>query len=383
MAVAGASFPTELHPEAFEATIERHGQYVRWYSSLPCSCIDNMTRVNPRCTECKGRGFLYYPIKERRRLETVFSYGCNSITVSGNIKEIFRVQRATGEEINYTSFTSSTIKLASALSSGQYCVVDYMENLEASFEGAAVWKGFGVVQASLPAEVVSEGVFVGLITEVTQLYNVTKDKPIQVLSFWEDKLLIADTPDSTDILQITCKYIKPIKFLIVSVKGREERGHVGRSRALRDERIAAFQDFDATLTFPGYVRVGSGDLLTLLKAEQQTTAVGAYTANTYQLPFFHVRSVVRIQDKHGQIGDVAIIRNNELQFNGREPDGKFSLSYTYVPTFVVSGETPSLRYGENKAFPKVVGLKRFDSTSRKELPNKINNITMFGRIEGV
>ena len=62
----------EFHPEEFEIAIERHGQYVRWYSSLPCYCIDDLTRPDPNCNQCRGRGWLYYPVKEKRRIDNGF-----------------------------------------------------------------------------------------------------------------------------------------------------------------------------------------------------------------------------------------------------------------------------------------------------------------------
>ena len=106
MAKISADFPTEFHPEMFETAITRHGQYLRWYSSLPCHCMDDMARPDPACRKCLGRGYIYYPAKERRRLELTMSYGGIRLSTLYSIKTIHRIYSPTdpSTDISYSTF---------------------------------------------------------------------------------------------------------------------------------------------------------------------------------------------------------------------------------------------------------------------------------------
>lgn len=340
------------HTQLYEEALSRHAQDVRWYSSIPCYCVDDLSRPNPQHKECRGRGFLYLPMKEERVQEDVISLGGNIITLKNNIKQINRIMRGP-IDIDYDSFVGNTITLKTSLDKAVYLIVDYSKDLERVFTGLAVYEGNNIVKANITTVDSKEGKFTGEITEVMVLTNITKNTPIKVLDFWEDRVAIDGIPDEGDILQITCKYLIPFKFIINNLTQKEK------------DQIAIFQEADASLTFPGLLSIGKGDLIMLLRAEQKSHAVGIYPGSgNYLLPFFHVSSIISIIDTIGELTNYTLVKNREIQFNDRKPNGKFSMIFNYNPTFTIWSEASALRYAENKAFVKRVPLKRYEMTSR-------------------
>ena len=366
MPIGASGIKVVFHASAFNSAIDRHGQYVRWYSSLPCTCMDELGRANPNHRECFGRGLIYFPIIEKRILEEAFSYGGREIHTSGKIKRLISVAKTQGEPLAVSSYRDNVIVMQDLLNRGSYYQISYVVDLLEDFAGAAHYLGKGIIEVPLTPEVISEGTFIGLITKVNSLLNVTKDKPISVQSFWENRIYTKDVVEETDVLAIDCEMIKPTKMLITSVKGAEPGSPMYSKDA---NKMAAWQDCDAVCTYPGYMVIGQNDLITLLRAEQKTSAVGLLGSGdeTYKVPYFHLRDLISVRDELGEVSDVSIIRQNELLFGDRKPQGRFSFSFTYLPTFNVSGDSAVLRYAENKEFPKRIGLKRYDAASRNEM----------------
>ncbi len=361
----GTGVKIVFHPSLFESAIERHGQYIRWYSSAPCTCINGLSQPDPECSRCLGRGYEYFSIKEKRIIEDIFSTGGDTISVVHDIQSIISLKRCTGEDVLYTSFDGKSILLPGTTEKYSYYQIDYIYKLEHPSICSAQYLGKGLLRINIPGTITPEGEFVGTITEITRLYNTTKQNNIGILSFWEDRVLTNDYLDLSDIIEVTCKYLEPMKFLITNVGAlnRFSPGAKGTSASL-----SALQEYDAVATFSGFLSVGSGDLITLLRAEQKTSAIGHLTSgNIYRVPFYHIRSLVDVRDEIGKIDDVILVNENELRFDGRIPKKQFSIAFHYNPTFVVSGDSTSLRYGEDKVFPKRAGIKRWESFTSKEI----------------
>ncbi len=366
MSFAHIEYKTSFHAGIFEKAINRHGQYVRWYSSLPCPCMDELSRPNPNHRECFGRGLLYSPITEKRILEEAFSYGGREIKSLSKIKRLLSVTTTMGQPLDVTSYQDKTIVMKDILNRGSYYMLDYVVDLVEEYEGPATYAGLGIIEVPLTPSVVAEGTFIGTILEITELINVTQDIPIAVQSFWENRIYTRTAINNGDQITIKCKMLQPTKMLITSVKGTEPGSPMYSKDA---NKMAAWQNFDAICTYPGYMMLGQNDLITLLRAEQKMSAVGTLTPGEtfYKVPFFHLRNLVSIRDSIGPIDNVSIARQSDLVFGGRKPNGRFSFSFTYLPTFIVSGESSVLRYGENKEFPKRIGLQRYEATTRSEM----------------
>jgi len=213
-----------------------------------------------------------------------------------------------------------------------------------------------LVRTSISKITNKQGDFIGEISSVNYLKNITQDITMGVLAFWEDLILTDGPVDDSDVLEVDCTYIDPIKFLVTNVIQKE-----------KSDNSMLIQEGELQLTFDGFLPVGPGDLITLLKATQKSAVVGNYSGDgEHEVPFFHLKELIRVEDKIGKIDSVTIVKNNRLMFNDRKPEGRFSVAFMYNPSFVVLEGLPSLRYGEDKVFPKKLPLKRYDMFSRRE-----------------
>lgn len=356
----GFPFPVEMHQSLYEGAIDRHGQYVRWYSSIACPCVDDMGRANPQCNQCLGRGYRYFIVKKRRRFEVVMSMGGSKVSTTRTISSINRLFRG-GQpsiDLSYTSFSNKSITLSTIPNRGTHIYVDYEEDLTVPFVGRALYLGNGIIQAVVPPVCIIQGQFVGVISDILYLKNLTKGTDITLTSFWDNYAIIdvADYPDADDVLEISCIFVQPVKFLVNQITMKQ-----------RDQGFAIYQNADASCSFPGYIPAGKGDLITLMKAEQKDDVVAIYSGSgDYLLPVFSLSYILRVEDNLGEVTNVQIVKQNQLRFNGAKPNGRFSVSFFYKPTFIMAQELPSVRYAENKVMPKRVSLKKFDNIGRME-----------------
>jgi len=337
----------------YEDALKRHGQYMMWHRSLVCYCIDDMGRADPKCRECYGRGFDYEPVNSIRRVDEGMGNGSNIILTKGNIKSINRLFGSNNQNIDYENFAQNAISLTLIMKSSKYWYCDYIENLKVSFTGSGTYEGRGIIRVPIVGYSTIYGNFIGKIVEITSVINKTKNnEKMNVVSFWENLILTDSNVDLTDEIDIICKYVKPLKMLIsgISQKKKYEASYVT-------------PEADAQLTVPGFYYMGTGDIITQLKAEQRTSIVGKGSGSFHILPFFHVKSIISIKDEIGYITDASIVRNNEIKWGSRIPDN-FSITLTYNPSYTVMQDLPQMRYAEEKVFPRKVMLKQFDMLSR-------------------
>ncbi|KKL22964.1 hypothetical protein LCGC14_2430130 [marine sediment metagenome] len=354
----------------YEEALARHGQFIRWYSNISCWCSDDNGRPDPQCKVCHGRGNRYYPVKQIRRIDRGLGSGSTTISVKENIKSINKVFTPGNVTIPHSSFSGKVITLSSVLKEGKYFLADYMEDLEVSYNGTAAYEGRGIIRVPVVGTSTIHGDFTGEIIEVTSITNTTRSETMNAVSFWEDLILTDSYAEVTDEITVVCKYIKPVKFLISGIKSK-----------IKYEMSRAGITANLQATFPGYYTVGSGDMITLLKAEQKASVVGIASGDFHPLPFFHVSSIVRIEDEVGAITDAVIVRNNEIKWGSRIPNDKFAVSVMFNPTFVVLDDLPDLRYAENKVFPKRVYLKKWDLDSRQNKRPRFPYDTGLGDLE--
>jgi len=340
--------------QLYEGALRRHGQYMRWYTSSRCYCIDEMGRADPACKACLGRGELYSPVTEVRRIDRGMSFGSNIITTKANIKSINRVFNNQNVDLDYSSFLNDTITLSTMLKKGRMYHIDYNEDLTEDYVDEATYEGRGLIRVPIIGVSTIYGDFIGELITVNSVTNTTTSESVNVVSFWENLILTDTYVDEADELEVDCTFVNPVRFLIsgISSKERYELSHVA-------------PEADAQLTVPGFYYMGAGDIITLLKAEQRASMVGNSDGSDFhRLPFFHVKSIFKIIDEVGIIADAVLIRNNEIEWGSRIPE-KFSITLTYNPTFAVLPDLPTMRYAEDKVFPRKVMLKQWDMFSRR------------------
>lgn len=339
--------------ELYEGALRRHGQHMRWYTASKCYCIDDMGRSDPACKKCLGRGDIYSPVTQVRKVDRGMSTGSTIITTKSIIKSINRVFNNRNEDLSYGSFSDDVIVLDEVLAKGRMYHVDYYEDLTESYLDSATYEGRGLIRVPIVGVSTLYGDFIGEIISISSVTNVTKSESINVISFWENLILTDSYIDITDELEVDCIFVNPVKFLISGINQKE-----------RYELSHTLPEADAQLTVPGFYYMGSGDIITLLKARQRASVVGKSNGSSFHsLPFFHVRSIFNIIDEIGTITDAVIVRNNEIKWGDRIPE-KFSITLMYSPTFAILPDLPMMRYQEDKVFPRKVMLKQADLWSR-------------------
>ena len=183
--------------------------------------------------------------------------------------------------------------------------------------------------------------------EVASLVNMTSGKSVKIEGVWANKILTSSVVYPGDELTIACQYVQALKFLITSINPKT-----------KVDNNMILQKADAMMSFPGTYHIGRGDVIVLQMAEMKETIIGYNEGTSYTFPFQSVSRILRVEDKYGEITDYSLVRDNEIIWNGRRPE-RFSCSFMYHPTFAVLEDLPSVRYSENKIWPKRVFLKKF------------------------
>jgi hypothetical protein len=346
--------------KTYEDALDRHGQYVRWYSSSPCYCLSSNGEADPHCTKCKGRGYRYFPVTTRGRLERKMSMGDNILTTDYEISSINSMYKGNLSSVSYNSFSGKTITLSSSRNKGEYIYIDYEEKNELNYSGTDVTSldSDSILKVGFPAIETINGSFKGEIVSISAVTNVTQGSNIEVISYRDDLIKIDENniPLQTDVIQVNCVYVNPVKVLISNVKYKTFKGN----------EIVPTDQAEVQVTVPGTLEIGRGDIFSLLKAEQKGSFVGRWDSSGedfYQAPFFDIAELLRIEDSTGLITDAVIQNNNEILFTTK-PTGNFSCLLKYRPSFMID-ENPDPRNAENKIFPRKSKLKRLDVLNKK------------------
>jgi len=340
------------HPNLYNQSIARHGQSVRWKSALPCYCLTEYGRTDPQCKKCFGRGTIFHIVETAKRIERGISLGGRIINSKKKISSIERLSDLANNSLAYSSFDNTDIILSKAIQKGKGWQLEYEENLINTFTGIGLWKGNGIIKVSIPQESSLQGNFTGEITKVNSATNTTQQTSINVLDFWDNRILTNSSIEESDSIEIDCEYVMPVKFSISNLSFKQKK-----------ERFKTSQKGELQATIPSFYEVGTGDMVTLLKATQKMATIGIVNG-TYRLPVFYAKSIIRIEDNLGKIEGATIIRNNEIAWGGRKPTEKFSVSFTYNPTYLVDDDIPDPRHAENKNFPRKVILKKSELESK-------------------
>jgi hypothetical protein len=143
-----------------------------------------------------------------------------------------------------------------------------------------------------------------------------------------------------------------------------------------------FQQADAMMSFPGTFHIGRGDVIVLQLAEMKETMIGYNDGNSFVFPFQSIAQILHVEDKYGEITDYTLVRENEIIWGVRKPD-RFSCSFTYHPAFSVLDDLPTVRYSENKIWPKRVFLKKFATFTHSSKVLSLDSIDANGQEIGL
>jgi hypothetical protein len=349
----------ETSPQSFEKEIFRRGQDVLWYSASACYCTSDSGRIDPNCPRCFGRGYAYSLVKNVRRIVSVISYGLNSITfpMLNSIDSINRIFINTDEDIDVASFSGNAIMPKQEVRRGIKVTADVMDSLEYSMITDCWILKDGVVQVDI-RENKPTGYLSGCLTEVSSLMNVSRNKEIEVTSFWGDRIYTREYISPADQVMATCKFVKASRFMLSAIDPK-----------LKIDSNIVLQEADAQMTVPGTVHVGRGDMIVLLTGESRDTAAASNNHDEYyQFPYFHISRVLSVEDVLGPITDYTFIDGNKILWGSRVPEKRFTVSFMYHPAFSVLDSLPNLRYSENKLWPKKMLMKKL---AVMDIPGKV------------
>ncbi|KKK48114.1 hypothetical protein LCGC14_3148390, partial [marine sediment metagenome] len=245
-------------------------------------------------------------------IELQMGLGKTTITTKKTIKSVTRVFNGDSTERTVSGFSGTTITLSAPVTKGAWVYIEYVQNISKSFVGLATHLGNGIFQAKYPEIATNQGSFKGQIVAVKSLSNTTKDVELNLFDFWEDRMLATGPADPDDVFEVDCTYIEPFRFLITRVEQRE-----------RHEDSWIVQDGQLSMSYDGFHDIGPGDIVTLLRANQKISMNGEYTGVDFEVPVFQIDNLLRIEDKHGLITSVSVIRNTILPgyfYNGESFD---------------------------------------------------------------
>lgn len=360
-------------PFLYEERIDVRGQHVLWYSATSCFCVSDAGRVDPNCPKCFGRGFLYSPVKSTRRIVWSVANGKSVVDVSAlgiKIKEIYRAYTGRDNEIEVESFTSTTFTPVERIAKGTRYTLDFEESFEESYAGVCSYVGRNIIE--VPIKLINnQNYFAGALVSVTSLRNITTGKDMVVEGFWANKVLTSSQVSESDVLEISCQYVKASKFLVTSINPKTK---------LDNNMI--MQNADAMMAYPGTFHVGRGDVVVLQLAEMKETIVGMNEGPSYVFPYASIARILSVEDRYGPITDFTLVRDNEIVWGARQPT-RFSCAFAYHPAFSVLEDLPTVRYSEDKIWPKRVFLKKFStfSHSSKVLELRSPNVEDTGLLD--
>lgn len=337
----------DTSPSIYEERILKRGQNLLWYSAIACFCISDTGRVDPNCLSCHGSGFIMEPVKKTRQIIEGTVVNEIKLDLSSRDISILSINRLAvnaGTEMEVSSFTSTTVIPQSRLQRGQRFVLDCEVSLEKTYSGSCTFLGRKLIRVPVGRST-AQGFFPAIITNISSLSNETKAQNIEIESIWSNKILIKSVVDDGDKLTITCTYILPMIFLISGIDPKTQRNNL------------LLQESDLQMSFPGTYAIGRGDLFVLLAATMKETMSAINDNTSYKLPHSRIAEILSIRDKYSEITDYTLVRDNEIIWGGYIPK-RFSISFTYYPVYAVNPDLPTLRYSEDKIFPKKVYLKK-------------------------
>ena len=348
----------------YEDAIKRRGRYVEWYTASSCFCVSNNGLVDPNCPSCYGKGFLYNITMSYRRIISGVGRGKKEIVfdaVDVNIGVVNHLY-VNGVDVSIESCSHNTITVEQPIPKGVPYTLDYTQNREVEYTGTCSYAGNGYVVVPIE-HVVNHTKYADTVVRVKSLKKVIRTivddeevvtyQQLPVHSFWNN-IILTNNLLSTDELLVDCVYVQCYQFLITEV-----------APETRMENPVA-QEANMQMTFPGYFTMGIGDLITLQSGEIRETVNAENTGTTWMFPQRNIVRIERVVDRYGDIKDYFLSGGNVIVWGSRTPK-KFSVTYTYRPTFSIMESLPSLRGSEDKRWPQMVFLKKhalFDTDLR-------------------
>jgi len=205
--------------------------------------------------------------------------------------------------------------------------------------------------------------FEGSINAVSEVYNDTKDETYTVTLAQKEFIYLEDmgTWEVDDVLKVDYTYVQPFDFLLSGISARK-----------RYESAYVIDQAEATLVTPYWAQIGPNDLLTALAHEVPAYAVidPTFTEGNDEIAnYFDVSRITHCIDLDGNeytVGtNLSLYGRNEIKWITAKPTKKYTVHFTYHPTYTALTTYDTARYGENKSFVNRINLMLYDKVSKE------------------
>lgn len=356
-------FQTYQTVKAYDEALARHAQYIRWTRSLLCPCVSDATQQpDPQCSICKGRGRIYTTPGNMQILNEVVKHNSLGVLYPKNTPLTGTpIVTRKGVELSVNTVTSNTIILNPPFPKIYEVVLttyEFTPEKEITNENSTVY-GTNLLRTIAPLFTFKGKSFEGSVVSVSRVYNSTKAETYVVTEAVKEYITLTDmgTWEVGDVLEVDYIYIDPFKFLFTGI-----------SQRMRYDRSYILDEADALLMTPSHIRFSPDDLFTVLSGEQTANAVldpGIQgSGNDLIKGYFDVSRLLYAIDLNGvqyTVGtDVELYGRDEIKWNITKPSVRYSIQFTYHPTFSALLNYTSVRNAEDKTFVNRVNLKAFD-----------------------
>lgn len=363
-----SQFKTYQTVRYYEQALARHGQWCRWTRALTCACITATRQPDINCPLCKGRGHIYKnpgPFEIRQEVAKHDGNGVVTPKYTPVVGNITAWKSNASIPLGTQPVDGSHIKLGTPYPLSHQRVrvgYDYSPLLSVVGENSQVY-GLNTLRV-IAARFYDKGKeYEGSISDVTRVYNVTKDEIYAVTLAQKEYVYLENmgTWSVDDVLEVDYTYVQPFDFVLHSISARK-----------RYERAYVIDSADATLITPYWAQLRPDDLITSLSAILPAVSIINPTlvaGNDEVADYYDLAYLTDVIDKNGVVytigTDVVLYGRNEIQWLTTKPIVNYTVHFMYHPTFVTLNTYDTSRHSENKSFVNRNNMMMYDKVSRE------------------
>jgi hypothetical protein len=363
-----AGFQTFQTVKNYDDALGRHGQWVRWLKGTACPCVDKFTsQPDPRCSFCKGRGFVYRnPDGIQVLQENAKHDGSGNVYPKNTpITSVLSVTHQ-GSELSLSSTQPADggyVKLEPPyLKPYQRIKLDYVYSPEKSIDD----ENSEVIDTNLIRTVSTRftdkgKAFTGSIERVTKVYNVSRDENYTVSFFARDFIYLQSMGswESGDVLEVSYVYVSLFYFVISGVTPK-----------MKYDRAYIMENADAILIAPSWIILTADDLFTAMAQEVSGRAIvnpGVSSGNDSVVNVFDMSRVTYLLDnnhvEYTQGINFEVVERNQIKWITTKPTVPYVIEYLYHPTYRAIGDMSTVRNAENKHFANRINVKLYNGSA--------------------
>lgn len=375
----------EANPDTFNRLITTHGLLSRIMRSRKCPCVTITGSPSIACNTCHGDGYIYdfqrkllevdedsdikgeqnivhpfrVPILEPLRVErllpeeaggikeyTIDSFNSDNITISGDpLPTHYHEMRVSYYFDRYEKVVADRVKV--------YPSTKTLVTTQTRFNGA--YRNSNVTNAH------------GDLAIITRIYDLAQDHTYTNYTFRKNIISLGSsepTPTENSI-EVDYFYV-PVSFVLAMDL---------ESMTDKEKWTSNILSGDVRMAVKHWFELSEGDLITVLSSEFYQDAI--ITKSTVGYDKLNEFDIVRLDDeiidengaKYRKNVDYYLRPFREIVWFGAQPNAglKYSVRFSYRPTYKIFMKNPVPNNLENKNYPKVFFAKSYSMTLPKDI----------------